>query len=207
MGLIDNSPFSFKSGPTCTGTYIRVNTPIHCVMGNDGKYFAQGTWMRYYNQEARVNELDPMEIGDINLEIDPSGVFQVVFEGLKKIYTNCTDVIDPVIERPAPTEPALQSLHLQSLHLQSLHLQSLPLQSLPLQSLPLQSLRLHLLLHKKTIRSTDRHRVSVTTAIMIVAVLGHSVGPHQEVCTVASMRPLVIVAVASDKQQLVRVLI
>ena len=119
MGLIDNSPFSFKSGPTCTGTYIRVNTPIHCVLGNNGKYFAQGTWMRYYNQEARINELDPMEIGDVNLEIDPSGVFQVVFEGLKKIFTNCTDVIDPVIEQPAkeatppptdaeptPTEPA-----------------------------------------------------------------------------------------------------
>ena len=106
MGLIDNSPYTFKSGPTCTGTYIRVNTPVHCVMGNDGKYFAQGTLMRYYNQEARVKELDPMEIGDINLEIDPSGVFQVVFNGLKKQFTNCTDVIDPVVEQPAPTEPA-----------------------------------------------------------------------------------------------------
>lgn len=115
MGLINNSPYTFKSGPTCTGTYMRVNTPIHCVMGSDGKYYAQGTLMTYYNQEARVKELDPMEIGDINLEIDPSGVFQVVFEGLKKTFTNCTDVIDPVIEQPTkeatpppdtPTEPA-----------------------------------------------------------------------------------------------------
>ena len=110
MGLIDNSPYTFKSGPTCTGTYIRVNDPIHCVMRNDGKYFAQGTLMRYYNQEARVKELDPMEIGNINLEIDPSGVFQVVFDGLKKTYTNCTDVIDPVVEQPTnestPPPPA-----------------------------------------------------------------------------------------------------
>lgn len=111
MGLINNSPYTFKSGPTCTGTYMRVNTPIHCVLGNDGKYFAQGTLMTYYNQEARIKELDPMEIGDINLEIDPSGVFQVVFDGLKRTFTNCTDVIDPVIEQPAqetvapPTEP------------------------------------------------------------------------------------------------------
>ena len=106
MGLINNSPYTFKSGPTCTGTYMRVNTPIHCVMGSDGKYFAKGALMTYYNQEARIKELDPMEIGDIELEIDPSGVFQVVFDGLKKTFTNCTDVIDPVIEQP--TEPAVE---------------------------------------------------------------------------------------------------
>lgn len=120
MGLINNSPYTFKSGPTCTGTYMRVNTPIHCVVGSDGKYFAKGTLMTYYNQEARIKELDPMEIGDIELEIDPSGVFQVVFDGLKKQFTNCTDVIDPVVEQstkeatppptnadtePAPAEP------------------------------------------------------------------------------------------------------
>ena len=108
MGLIDNSPYTFKSGPTCTGTYLRVNTPIHCVQGSDGKYFAQGTLMRYYNQEARIKEMDPMEIGDINLEIDPSGVFQVVFEGLKKQFTNCTDVIDPVIQQPTEATPAAE---------------------------------------------------------------------------------------------------
>ncbi|DBA87253.1 hypothetical protein WJX77_006761 [Trebouxia sp. C0004] len=105
MGLVDNNPYTFKSGPTCPGTYLRVNTPIHCVLGSGGKYFAQGTLMRYYNQEARIKELDPMEIGDINLEIDPSGVFQVVFEGLKKTFTNCTDVIDPVIEQPTEATP------------------------------------------------------------------------------------------------------
>lgn len=27
MGLTNNSPYTFKSGPTCTGTYMRVNTP------------------------------------------------------------------------------------------------------------------------------------------------------------------------------------
>ena len=101
MGLVNNSPYTFKSGPTCTGTYMRVNTPLHCVMGPDGKYHAQGTLMTYYNQEARINDLDPMEIGDINLEIDPSGVFQVVFAGLKEKFTNCTDVIDPAAAAPA----------------------------------------------------------------------------------------------------------
>ena len=108
MGLTNNSPYAFKSGPTCTGTYMRVNMPLHCVTGSDGKYYAQGTLMTYYNQEARINNLDPMKIGDINLEIDPSGVFKVVFEGLKQKFTNCTDVIDPVIEQPA-AEPAADS--------------------------------------------------------------------------------------------------
>ena len=107
MGLTNNSPYTFKSGPTCTGTYMRVNTPLHCVMGSDGKYYAQGTLMTYYNQEARVNNLDPMEIGDINLEIDPSGVFKVVFDGLKQKFTNCTDVIDPVIQQEV-AQPAEQ---------------------------------------------------------------------------------------------------
>ena len=86
---------------------MRVNTPLHCVMGSDGKYYAQGTLMTYYNQEARVNNLDPMEIGDINLEIDPSGVFQVVFDGLKQKFTNCTDVVDPVIQQEV-AQPAEQ---------------------------------------------------------------------------------------------------
>lgn len=88
---------------------MRVNTPLHCVMGSDGKYYAQGTLMTYYNQEARTNNLDPwaMEIGDINLEIDPSGVFKVVFDGLKQKFTNCTDVVDPVIQQEV-TQPAEQ---------------------------------------------------------------------------------------------------
>ena len=112
MGLTNNSPYTFKSGPTCTGTYMRVNTPLHCVLGSDGKYYAQGTLMTYYNQEARVNNMDPMEIGDIDLEIDPSGVFQVVFDGLKQAFTNCTDVIDPVIQQDVPAtspEPAAKT--------------------------------------------------------------------------------------------------
>ncbi len=105
MGLTNNSPYTFKSGPTCTGTYMRVNTPLHCVTAEDGTYHAKGTLMTYYNQEARLNNLDPMEIGDIDLEIDPSGVFQVVFAGLKEKFTNCTDVVDPVIQQKV-TEPA-----------------------------------------------------------------------------------------------------
>ena len=104
MGLVNHDPYTFKSGPTCTGTYMRVNTPLHCVLGSDGKYYASGTLMTYYNQEARINNLDPMEIGDINLAIDPSGVFQVVFDGLKKQFANCTDVIDPVIEQKTDEE-------------------------------------------------------------------------------------------------------
>lgn len=106
MGLTNNSPYTFKSGPTCTGTYMRVNTPLHCTMGDDGKYYAQGTLMTYYNQEARINNLDPMEIGDINLEIDPSGVFKVVFDGLKQKFTNCTDVVDPVIQQEPAEQPS-----------------------------------------------------------------------------------------------------
>ena len=85
---------------------MRVNTPLHCVMGQDGKYHAQGTLMTYYNQEARINNLDPMEIGDIDLDIDPSGVFQVVFAGLKQQFTNCTDVTDPVIQQDIPAAAA-----------------------------------------------------------------------------------------------------
>ena len=104
MGLTNNSPYTFKSGPTCTGTYMRVNTPLHCVTGGDGKYYAKGTLMTYYNQDARINNLDPMEIGDIDLEIDPSGVFQVVFAGLKQKFTNCTDVVDPVIQQATKDE-------------------------------------------------------------------------------------------------------
>ncbi len=104
MGLLNSDPYTFKSGPTCTGTYMRVNTPLHCVQGDDGKYYAKGTLMTYYNQEARLNNLDPMEIGDIDLEIDPSGVFQVVFDGLKQQFTNCTDVVDPVIQEATPAE-------------------------------------------------------------------------------------------------------
>ncbi|KAL0017789.1 hypothetical protein WJX77_004061 [Trebouxia sp. C0004] len=76
-------------------------------MGSDGKYYAQGTLMTYYNQEARINNMDPMEIGDVNLEIDPSGVFKVVFDGLKQKFTNCTDVTDPVIQQEV-TQPAEQ---------------------------------------------------------------------------------------------------
>ncbi len=108
MGLTNNSPYTFKSGPTCTGTYMRVNTPLHCVTGSDGKYYAQGTLMTYYNQEARVNNLDPMEIGDINLEIDATGVFKVVFDGLKQQFTNCTDVIDPVTQQEVPQDQTEQ---------------------------------------------------------------------------------------------------
>ena len=44
-----------------------------------------------------------MEIGDIDLEIDPSGVFQVVLAGLKQQFTNCTDVVDPVIQQHIAT--------------------------------------------------------------------------------------------------------
>lgn len=73
--------------------------PLHCVSTEDGKYHAKGTLMTYYNQEARLNNLYPMEIGDIDLEIDPSGVFHVVFAGLKEKFTNCTDVVDPVIHQ------------------------------------------------------------------------------------------------------------
>ena len=109
MGLCNNSPYTFKSGPTCTGTYMRVNTPLHCVQSDDGKYYAKGTLMTYYNQEARLNNLDPMEIGDVDLEIDPSGVFQVVFDGLKQHFTNCNDVVDPVLQEATPAQTADQT--------------------------------------------------------------------------------------------------
>lgn len=194
MGLCNNSPYTFKSGPTCTGTYMRVNTSLHCVMGSDGKLYAQGTLMTYYNGEARINKLDPMEIGDINLEIDPSGVFKVVFEGLKQKFTNCTDAIDPVIEQLAESAAATTAGTGADT--------AAPSEDNANAEAFASTCLLSLIEH--AFRSVYLHHIPVTFAIIVVALLRDPAWNHKEVRAVACMCAFVVVTVASHKEQLER---
>ena len=57
-------------------------------------YLATTTLETYYDKKARTEGKAPMQIEDLQLPVDPSGVYAIIFGGLKQKFTNCTDVLD-----------------------------------------------------------------------------------------------------------------
>ena len=96
MGLINNDTFTFKSGATAQGTYLKVSGPAFVVQDTTSPtgYLATTTLETYYNKEARMEGKAPMQIEDLQLPVDPSGVYAIIFGGLKQKFTNNTDVLD-----------------------------------------------------------------------------------------------------------------
>ena len=96
MGLINQDSFTFKSGATAQGSYLKVSGPAFMVQDSASPtgYFATTTLETYYDKQARTEGKAPMQIEDLQLPVDPAGVYAVIFGGLKQKFTNCTDVLD-----------------------------------------------------------------------------------------------------------------
>ena len=96
MGLINNDSFSFASGATAAGTYLKVSGPAFMLQdpASATGFVAKTTLEIYYNREARDKGMAPMQIEDLLLPVDPSGVYAVIFNGLKQKFHNTSDVLD-----------------------------------------------------------------------------------------------------------------
>ena len=109
MGLINQDSFTFKSGATAQGSYLKVSGPAFMVQDSASPtgYFATTTLETYYDKQARTEGKAPMQIEDLQLPVDPAGVYAVIFGGLKQKFTNCTDVLDldpDTTETASPTQ-------------------------------------------------------------------------------------------------------
>ena len=110
MGLTNNAPFTFKSGATATGSYLKVSGPAFMVQDSESStgFTAATTLETYYSKEARDQGKAPMQIEDLKLPVDPAGVYAVLFGGLKQKFPESTDVLDedPDTTPAAATPPA-----------------------------------------------------------------------------------------------------
>lgn len=84
MGLVNNDSFTFKSGATAQGTYLCVSGPAFMVQDSTSPtgYLATTTLETYYDKKARTEGKAPMQIEDLQLPVDPSGVYAIIFGGL-----------------------------------------------------------------------------------------------------------------------------
>ena len=116
MGLINNDTFTFKSGATAQSTYLKVSGPAFMVQDSTSPtgYMATTTLETYYDKQARTAGKAPMQIENLQLPVDPSGVYAIIFGGLKQKFVNCSDVLDldpgtpdttAAAEQPAYTHP------------------------------------------------------------------------------------------------------
>ncbi len=122
MGLINNDTFTFKSGATAQSTYLKVSGPAFMVQDSTSPtgYMATTTLETYYDKQARTAGKAPMQIENLQLPVDPSGVYAIIFGGLKQKFVNCSDVLDldpgtpentaaaeqPAYTHPPPAQPA-----------------------------------------------------------------------------------------------------
>ncbi len=123
MGILNRDSFSTKSGLDLKDCYMTF-TPGHAIMPNpitmisdfdsDGSkaYYAKATMYVYASQDAKITGLDPVQISNLRIPVDPSGVFGVLFDSLKKTYTNSVDIMpsdDGLVPASAPPSPDINS--------------------------------------------------------------------------------------------------
>ena len=104
MGIINLDQMTTKSGLDLKNCYLTFTpgtgtmpNPINMVCNRDadGKkiYYASATMYLYTSPAAKQQGFDPIETKQISIPVDPSGVFNILFDSLKKTFTNVLDVL------------------------------------------------------------------------------------------------------------------
>ncbi len=111
MGLINNDDFKFASGAQQSQTYLKLSGPafMYADASSDTGYLAKTTLEIYYDKAARDSGLVPMQIENLVIPVDPTGVYAIMYAGLKNRYSNTANVptdIDTPTAPPASAQPA-----------------------------------------------------------------------------------------------------
>ena len=116
MGIINLDTMTTKSGLNLNDLYLTFTpgimtmpNPINMVCSVDpsGKkiYHAHATMYIYKSPDSKRDGCEPVEIRQLQIAVDPSAVFNILFDSLKKAFPHYKDVLPSDEQSVDPTQP------------------------------------------------------------------------------------------------------